>query len=53
MPPKEVLCFRIDPNLKAALARLAEAERRSVSALIEKVLAEYVAAVEPPKRKDR
>ena len=53
MPPKIVLCFRIEPELKAAVERLAKADRRSVSALIEKVLAEFVAAVEPPKRKDR
>lgn len=54
MPPKVVLCFRIDPELRKAIERLALADRRSVSSLIEKVLAEYAAAVEQPKpRKDR
>ena len=53
MPPKVVLCFRIEPDLRAAVERLAKADRRSISAFIENVLAEYVAAVEQPKRKDR
>ena len=36
--------MRIDPDLKEAAARCAAADRRSLSGLIEKLLADYVAA---------
>lgn len=53
MPPKIVQCFRIAPELKAAVERLAKADKRSVSEWIEMAVAQRVAAVEPPKRKER
>ncbi|NBC32486.1 MAG: ribbon-helix-helix protein, CopG family [Alphaproteobacteria bacterium] len=36
------LSIRIDPELKKELERLAEADRRSVASLVEKVLADFV-----------
>lgn len=39
---KEILHMKIDAELKQELKRLAEAERRNLSNLVEKVLFEYV-----------
>jgi predicted transcriptional regulator len=39
---KEILHMKIDAELKQELKRLAEAEHRNLSNLIEKVLIEYV-----------
>ena len=34
--------MRLDPDLKDALQRLAEADHRSLTNMVEKILAEYV-----------
>ena len=39
---KEILHMKIDAELKQELKRLAEAEHRNLSNLVEKVLIEYV-----------
>jgi len=50
--PKIVFTIRIDPALKTAIERAAEADMRSVSSLVEKILAERFAPPKAPKRKD-
>ena len=40
--PKEILHMKIDAELKQELKRLAEAEHRNLSNLVEKALIEYV-----------
>ena len=43
----ETLNLRIDPELKAAAERAAEADRRSLTAYIEKLIEDDVAARKP------
>jgi predicted HicB family RNase H-like nuclease len=47
----ETLNLRIDPELKAAAERAAEADRRSLTAYIEKLIEDDVAARGPQPRR--
>jgi hypothetical protein len=49
-PPTSI---RLDPSIKDAVARRAEAEGRSLSAQISFVLRNYVESTPEPKRKSR
>lgn len=42
MAKTHALSFRVEPGLKSGLERAAQADRRSLSSLIEKILAEWV-----------
>jgi hypothetical protein len=42
MAKTHALSFRVEPELKSGLERAAQADRRSLSSLIEKILAEWM-----------
>jgi predicted HicB family RNase H-like nuclease len=46
-----VIAVRIDPDLKERAETLAKQERRSVSSWVEVLIADKVAALDPPPRK--
>jgi predicted transcriptional regulator len=48
MAKTHALSFRVEPELKSGLERAAQADRRSLSSLIEKILAEWVENYEAP-----
>ncbi len=46
---KEATFIRLEPELKRALERLAEADRRSLSSLISKIVSDWLDAQKPAK----